>query len=76
TLNNNFPINTILTKPKITKIIQFNTHNTTFNNNPLTTTITHITLHKLSSPKIKHNINHQSQTLHNNLNQINNKFKI
>lgn len=70
-LGGGFPIGAMLAGPKVSEVMQFGAHGTTFGGNPLAAAVARVALRKLSSPEILANVARQSAALSAGLNAIN-----
>ena len=75
-LGGGFPIGAMLAGPKVSEIMQFGTHGTTFGGNPLAAAVARVALRKLSSEEIAANVRRQSQALRDGLASINAEFDL
>lgn len=75
-LGGGFPIGAMLAGPKVSEIMQFGAHGTTFGGNPLAAAVARVALRKLASEPIAANVVKQSVALRDGLAAINDELKL
>ena len=75
-LGGGFPIGAMLAGPKVSEVMQFGAHGTTFGGNPLAAAVARVALRKLGSDEIAANVRRQSQALRDGLGSLNAEFSI
>ena len=75
-LGGGFPIGAMLAGPKVSEIMQFGAHGTTFGGNPLAAAVARVALRKLSSEQIAANVVKQSTALRDGLAAINDELRL
>lgn len=71
-----FPIGAMLAGPKVSEVMQFGTHGTTFGGNPMAAAVARVALQKLSSPKVLLNVERQAHDLREALEKINEELEV
>ncbi|MDQ3039820.1 MAG: acetylornithine transaminase [Pseudomonadota bacterium] len=66
-LGGGFPVGAMLAGPKVSQVMQFGAHGTTFGGNPLAAAVARVALRKLASDDIAANVARQSSTLRDGL---------
>ena len=66
-----FPIGAMLAGPKVSQVMQYGAHGTTFGGNPLAAAVARVALGKLGSPAVLANVARQGQALRSGLQAIN-----
>ena len=75
-LGGGFPIGAMLAGPKVSEIMQFGAHGTTFGGNPLAAAVARVALRKLASEQIAVNVVKQSVALRYGLAAINDELQL
>ena len=75
-LGGGFPIGAMLAGPKVSEIMQFGAHGTTFGGNPLAAAVARVALRKLASEPIAANVVKQSTALRDGLAAINDELQL
>ena len=75
-LGGGFPIGAMLAGSKVSEIMQFGAHGTTFGGNPLAAAVARVALRKLASEEIAANVVKQSTALRNGLAAINDELQL
>lgn len=75
-LGGGFPIGAMLAGPKVSEIMQFGAHGTTFGGNPLAAAVARVALRKLASEQIAANVVKQSMALRDGLAAINSELQL
>ena len=75
-LGGGFPIGAMLAGPKVSEVMQFGAHGTTFGGNPLAAAVARVALRKLGSDEIAANVLRQSQALRDGLDSLNAEFSL
>ena len=75
-LGGGFPIGAMLAGPKISEIMQFGAHGTTFGGNPLAAAVARVALRKLASEQIAANVAKQSTALRGGLAAIDDELQL
>ena len=73
-LGGGFPIGAMLAGPKVSEIMQFGAHGTTFGGNPLAAAVARVALRKLGSEEIAANVSRQAQALRDGLTSLDAEF--
>ena len=75
-LGGGFPIGAMLAGPKVSEVMQFGAHGTTFGGNPLAAAVARVALRKLASEPISVNVAKQSAALRDRLAAINDELQL
>ncbi|WP_425481166.1 acetylornithine/succinylornithine family transaminase [Dyella choica] len=65
-----FPIGAMLAGPKVSQVMQYGAHGTTFGGNPMAAAVARVALRKLSAPELLANVQRQSARLQEALRSI------
>jgi acetylornithine/N-succinyldiaminopimelate aminotransferase len=71
-----FPIGAMLVGPKVSEVMQFGSHGTTFGGNPMAAAVARVALAKIASPAVMLNVERQANDIHNGLNKLNHEFHL
>ncbi len=70
-LGGGFPIGAMLAGPKVSEVMQYGAHGTTFGGNPMAASVARVALAKLASPTVLANVERQASDLRTGLAHIN-----
>ncbi|PTR23919.1 acetylornithine aminotransferase [Luteibacter sp. OK325] len=71
-----FPIGAMLVGPKVSEVMQFGAHGTTFGGNPMAAAVARVALAKIASPAVMLNVERQANDLRTGLNKLNHEFHL
>jgi len=71
-----FPIGAMLAGPKVSEVMQFGAHGTTFGGNPMAAAVALVALRKIASPAVLLNVERQANDIRAGLNRINHEFHL
>lgn len=71
-----FPVGAMLAGPKVSEVMQYGAHGTTFGGNPMAAAVARVALAKLGSPEILLNVARQAHDLREALGKINNELEM
>ncbi|WP_426701037.1 acetylornithine/succinylornithine family transaminase [Rhodanobacter sp. Col0626] len=71
-----FPIGAMLAGPKVSEVMQYGSHGTTFGGNPMAAAVARVALAKLSSPAVLMNVERQANDLRAGLARINHELNL
>jgi acetylornithine/N-succinyldiaminopimelate aminotransferase len=71
-----FPIGAMLVGPKVSEVMQFGAHGTTFGGNPMAAAVARVALAKIASPAVMLNVERQANDIRTGLNKLNHEFHL
>ena len=71
-----FPIGAMLVGPKVSEVMQFGAHGTTFGGNPMAAAVARVALSKIASPAVMLNVERQANDLRTGLHKLNHEFHL
>ncbi|TCV92173.1 acetylornithine aminotransferase [Luteibacter rhizovicinus] len=75
-LGGGFPIGAMLVGPKVSEVMQFGAHGTTFGGNPMAAAVARVALRKLASPEVLLNVERQANDLRTGLAKLNTEYHL
>ena len=75
-LGGGFPIGAMLAGPKVSEVMQYGAHGTTFGGNPLAAAVARVSLRLLASDEVQANVRRQSEALRAGLQAIDGKLQV
>ena len=71
-----FPIGAMLAGPKVSEVMQFGAHGTTFGGNPMAAAVARVALKKIASPAVLLNVERQANDIRKGLEKLNHEFHL
>ena len=71
-----FPIGAMLVGPKVSDVMQFGAHGTTFGGNPMAAAVARVALAKIASPAVMLNVERQANDIRTGLHKLNHEFHL
>ena len=71
-----FPIGAMLVGPKVSEVMQFGAHGTTFGGNPMAAAVARVALAKIASPAVMLNVERQANDIRTGLHKLNHEFHL
>jgi acetylornithine/N-succinyldiaminopimelate aminotransferase len=75
-LGGGFPIGAMLVGHKVSDVMQFGAHGTTFGGNPMAAAVARVALAKIASPAVMLNVERQANDIRTGLNRFNHEFHL